>query len=120
VLVLVVVGADYAQRGAFAWTPFAGTFVRAARREPAVHQQFPDAGRMRQRANHLVVRLGADTAKWGIRDRARRLRWLVLQIGRYNLRSLRRRRTDARTVVPRRRILRDTRRSPARSRRRSR
>jgi 1,4-dihydroxy-2-naphthoate octaprenyltransferase len=85
---LVVVGADYAQRGAFAWTPFAAGLSFALLVANLLYiNQFPDR-RADEAAGKstLVVRLGADTAKWGYFAIALvAYGWLVLQIGRYNL-----------------------------------
>ena len=85
---LVVVGADYVQRGVFAWTPFAAGLSFALLVANLLYiNQFPDraadaaAGKLT-----LVVRLGADTAKWGYFGIALvAYGWLVLQIGRNNL-----------------------------------
>ena len=85
---LVVIGADYAQRGAFAWTPFVAGFSFALLVANLLYiNQFPDrsadaaAGK-----STVVVRLGADTAKWGYFAIALvAYGWLVLQIGRNNL-----------------------------------
>jgi 1,4-dihydroxy-2-naphthoate octaprenyltransferase len=85
---LVVLGSDYAQRGAFAWTPVAAGLSFALLVANLLFiNQFPDrAGDAAVGKRTLVVRLGPDTAKWayfGIATVA--YGWLVLQIGRENL-----------------------------------
>ncbi|MCC4117451.1 prenyltransferase [Aromatoleum toluclasticum] len=85
---LVVVGADFAQRGAFAWTPVAAGLSFALLVANLLFiNQFPDrAGDAAAGKRTLVVRLGADTAKWGYFALALvAYGWLVLQVGRYNL-----------------------------------
>lgn len=85
---LVVLGADYVQRGAFAWTPFAAGLSFALLVANLLFiNQFPDRfGDEAAGKRTLVVRLGADTAKWGYFAIALvAYGWLVLQIGRYNL-----------------------------------
>lgn len=85
---LVVVGADYTQRGAFAGTPFAAGLSFALLVANLLYiNQFPDrAADAAVGKATLVVRLGADTAKWGYLAIALvAYGWLVLQIGRNNL-----------------------------------
>lgn len=85
---LVVVGADFVQRGAFAWTPVAAGLSYALLVANLLFiNQFPDrAGDEAAGKRTLVVRLGADTAKWGYFAIALvAYGWLVLQVGRYNL-----------------------------------
>jgi len=85
---LVVVGADYVQRGAFAWTPIAAGVPFALLVANVLFiNQFPDAAGDAAAGKHtLVVRLGADTAKWGYFGIAvAAYIWLVLQVGRDNL-----------------------------------
>lgn len=85
---LVVVGADFVQRGAFAWTPVAAGLSFALLVANLLFiNQFPDrAGDEAAGKRTLVVRLGADTAKWGYFAIALvAYGWLVLQVGRYNL-----------------------------------
>jgi 1,4-dihydroxy-2-naphthoate octaprenyltransferase len=85
---LVVVGADYVQRGAFAWTPAAAGVSFALLVADLLYiNQFPDAaGDAAAGKRTLVVRLGADSAKWGYFGIAVvAYGWLVLQIGRNNL-----------------------------------
>lgn len=85
---LVVVGADYVQRGLFAWTPFAAGLSFALLVANLLYlNQFPDrAADAAAGKRTLVVRLGAETAKsdyFAIALVA--YGWLVLQIGRNNL-----------------------------------
>nr|WP_211159839.1 prenyltransferase [Aromatoleum aromaticum] len=85
---LVVVGADFVQRGAFAWTPVAAGVSFALLVANLLYiNQFPDcAADAAAGKRTLVVRLGADTAKWGYFAIALvAYGWLVLQIGRNNL-----------------------------------
>ncbi|KON82002.1 prenyltransferase [Azoarcus sp. PA01] len=85
---LVVVGADFVQRGAFAWTPVAAGVSFALLVANLLYiNQFPDrAADAAAGKRTLVVRLGADTAKWGYFGIALvAYGWLVLQIGRDNL-----------------------------------
>lgn len=85
---LVVVGTDFVQRGAFAWTPVAAGLSFALLVVNVLYiNQFPDrAGDESAGKRTLVVRLGADTAKWGYFAIALvAYGWLVLQVGRYNL-----------------------------------
>ena len=85
---LVVAGTDFVQRGAFAWTPVAAGLSFALLVANLLFiNQFPDrAGDEAAGKRTLVVRLGADTAKWGYFAIAlAAYGWLVLQVGRYNL-----------------------------------
>ncbi|WP_332675699.1 prenyltransferase [Aromatoleum sp.] len=85
---LVVVGADYVQRGAFAWTPLAAGLSFALLVANLLYiNQFPDhAADAAAGKCTLVVRLGADTAKWGYFGIALvAYGWLMLQVGRNNL-----------------------------------
>ncbi|MCK0507058.1 MULTISPECIES: prenyltransferase [Aromatoleum] len=85
---LVAVGADFVQRGAFAWTPVAAGLSFALLVANLLYiNQFPDrAADAAAGKRTLVVRLGADTAKWGYFGIALvAYGWLVLQIGRNNL-----------------------------------
>lgn len=85
---LVVVGADYVQRGEFGWTPVAGGFSFALLVANLLYiNQFPDhdsdaaAGK-----RTVVVRLGPETAKWGYFGIAvAAYAWVIVQIGRENL-----------------------------------
>lgn len=85
---LVVVGADFVQRGAFAWTPVAAGASFALLVANLLYiNQFPDhdsdaaAGK-----RTLVVRLGPESAKWGYFGIALvAYAWLVIQVGRDNL-----------------------------------
>ena len=85
---LVVMGTDFVQRGGFASTPLvAGASYALLVASLLFINQFPDrkadaiAGK-----RTLVVRLGADTAKWGyLLIAVVAYGWLVLQIGRFNL-----------------------------------
>ncbi|HJV28436.1 MAG TPA: prenyltransferase [Aromatoleum sp.] len=85
---LVVIGADFVQRGTFAWTPVAaGVSFALLVADLLFINQFPDrAGDQAAGKRTLVVQLGADSAKWayfGVAIIA--YGWLVLQVGRYNL-----------------------------------
>ncbi len=85
---LVIVGTDFVQRGTFAWTPVAAGLSFALLVANLLFiNQFPDrAGDEAAGKRTLVVRLGADTAKWGYFAIALvAYGWLVLQVGRYNL-----------------------------------
>lgn len=85
---LVVVGADFVQRGAFAWTPVAAGLSFALLVVNVLFiNHFPDrVGDEAAGKRTLVVRLGTDTAKWGYFAIALvAYGWLVLQVGRYNL-----------------------------------
>lgn len=85
---LVVVGADFVQRGSFAWTPVAAGMSFALLVANLLYiNQFPDrTGDEAAGKRTLVVRLGADSAKWGYFAIALvAYGWLVLQVGRYNL-----------------------------------
>lgn len=85
---LVVVGADYVQRGAFAWTPFAAGVSFALLVANLLYiNQFPDHdGDAAAGKRTLVVRLGPDNAKWGYFGISLvAYGWLVLQVGRENL-----------------------------------
>lgn len=85
---LVVVGSDFVQRGAFAWTPVAAGLSYALLVANLLYiNQFPDRrGDAAAGKRTLVVRLGAEDAKWGYLAIALvAYGWLVLQIGRGNL-----------------------------------
>lgn len=85
---LVVVGADYVQRGTFAWTPVAaGVSFALLVANLLFINQFPDHdGDAAADKRTLVVRLGPDSAKWGYFGIAVvAYGWLVLQVGRENL-----------------------------------
>lgn len=85
---LVVIGADFVQRGAFAWTPVAAGLSFALLVANLLFiNQFPDHdGDATSGKRTLVVKLGRETAKWfyfGIALLA--YIWLVVQVGRHNL-----------------------------------
>lgn len=85
---LVVVGADYVQRGELAWTPVAAGLSFALLVANLLYiNQFPDhAGDAAAGKRTLVVRLGPESAKWGYFGIAMvAYGWVVLQIGRDNL-----------------------------------
>lgn len=85
---LVVVGADYVQRGDLAWTPFAAGLSFALLLANLLYiNQFPDhAGDAAAGKRTLVVRFGPESAKWGYFGIAIvAYAWVVLQIGRDNL-----------------------------------
>lgn len=85
---LVVVGTDYVQRGAFAWTPVAAGVSFALLVANLLYiNQFPDHdGDAAAGKRTLVVRLGPDSAKWGYFGIAVvAYGWLVMQVGRENL-----------------------------------
>lgn len=85
---LVVVGADYVQRGGFSWIPVAAGLSFALLVANLLYiNQFPDhdsdaaAGK-----RTLVVRLGPESAKWGYFGIAVVAHaWVILQIGRDHL-----------------------------------
>lgn len=85
---LVVVGADYVQRGAFTWTPVAvGASFALLVANLLYINQFPDhdsdaaAGK-----RTVVVRLGPERAKWGYFGITLiAYAWLIIQVGRDNL-----------------------------------
>lgn len=85
---LVVVGADYVQRGAFDWTPVAiGLSFALLVANLLYINQFPDHdGDAATGKRTVVVRLGPESAKWGYFGIAIvAYAWLVIQIGRDNL-----------------------------------
>lgn len=85
---LVAVGADYVQRGAFAWTPVAAGLGFALLVANILYiNQFPDHdGDAAAGKRTVVVRLGPESAKWGYFSIALiAYGWLVLQVGRDNL-----------------------------------
>lgn len=85
---LVVLGADYVQRGGFGWTPVAAGLSFALLVANLLYiNQFPDhdsdaaAGK-----RTVVVRLGPESARWGYLGIAvAAYAWLIVQIGRDNL-----------------------------------
>ncbi len=82
---LVVVGADYVQRGAFSATPAAAGLSYALLVANLLYiNQFPDhAGDAAAGKRTLVVRLGPQAAKWGYLVIALlAYAWLVLMVGR--------------------------------------
>jgi 1,4-dihydroxy-2-naphthoate octaprenyltransferase len=85
---LVVIGADYVQRGAFAWTPVAAGLGFALLVANILYiNQFPDHdGDAAVGKRTLVVRFGPESAKRGYFSVAMiAYGWLVLQVGRDNL-----------------------------------
>ena len=85
---LVVVGADFVQRGVFDWTPVAAGLSFALLVANLLFiNQFPDHdGDAAAGKRTLVVILGPDTAKWGYLGIALiAYGWLVLQVGRESL-----------------------------------
>lgn len=85
---LIVLGTDYVQRGAFAWAPFAVGLPYALLVAALLYvNQFPDYQGDRDGGKPtLVVRLGPEEAKWGyLLLVIVAYAWLVLQIGRDNL-----------------------------------
>ncbi|MGL1834057.1 prenyltransferase [Rhodocyclaceae bacterium SMB388] len=85
---LVVVGTDYVQRGAFAWTPVAVGLSFALLVANLLYiNQFPDHdGDAAAGKRTVIVRLGPESAKWGYFGIAiAAYAWLVIQIGRDNL-----------------------------------
>lgn len=82
---LVVVGTDYVQRGAFSALPFAAGLSYALLVANLLYiNQFPDhAGDAAAGKRTLVVRLGPQTAKWGyLLIALLACGWLVLMVGR--------------------------------------
>ena len=85
---LVVIGADYVQRGAFTWTPFAAGVSYALLVANLLYvNQFPDhAGDRAAGKRTVVVLFGPESAKWGYFGIALlAYGWLVVQIGRDSL-----------------------------------
>lgn len=85
---LVVVGADYVQRGTFAWTPAAAGLSFALLVANLLYiNQFPDHDSDAASGKHtMVVRLGPESAKWGYFGIALiAYAWLIIQVGRDNL-----------------------------------
>lgn len=85
---LVVLGADYVQRGVFDWTPVAIGLSYALLVANLLYiNQFPDHdGDAAAGKRTVVVRLGPESAKWGYLGIAiAAYAWLVIQIGRDNL-----------------------------------
>lgn len=85
---LVVIGADFVQRGGFAWMPVAAGLSFALLVANLLFiNQFPDHdGDRKSGKRTLVVILGPDSAKWGYFAIALLAYiWLILQVGRYNL-----------------------------------
>lgn len=85
---LVVVGADFVQRGEFGWMPVAAGLSFALLVANLLFiNQFPDHdGDAASRKRTLVVMLGPDTAAWlYLAIALSAYIWLILQVGRYNL-----------------------------------
>lgn len=85
---LVVIGADFVQRGGFAWMPVAAGLSFALLVANLLFiNQFPDHdGDRKSGKRTLVVTLGPETAKWGYFGIALLAYiWLILQVGRDNL-----------------------------------
>lgn len=82
---LVVVGSDFVQRGAFVWQPFHVGLPYALLVANILYiNQFPDVQADAQAGKHtLVVRLGVEQAKWGYLVIALlAYGWLILMVGR--------------------------------------
>jgi 1,4-dihydroxy-2-naphthoate octaprenyltransferase len=85
---LVVIGADFVQRGTFAWTPVAAGLSFALLVANLLYiNQFPDHDSDAAADKRtMVVRLGPEAAKWGYFGIALvAYAWLILQVGRDNL-----------------------------------
>ncbi|MFN3986199.1 MAG: prenyltransferase [Rhodocyclaceae bacterium] len=85
---LVVVGADFVQRGSFAWMPVAAGLSFALLVANLLYiNQFPDhAGDAAAGKRTVVVALGTERAKWGYFGIALVAHlWLIMQVGRGNL-----------------------------------